>query len=73
MKLLATALFIGLLASLSVFVYDAGYNASRRECPPAQQDQRLLRSEQMPGALLCYYATYWEGYGRRITVQKVTQ
>lgn len=71
MKWLALAIVTGLLSTLSVYVYDAGYNAAQRECPPAQQDQRLLHSEQTTSALLCHYASDWDGYGRRITVRKV--
>ena len=72
MKLLVPLLLIALCwitIEAGLMVYAAGREAMRRECPPAQQGERLLRSEQRTNSTICTYASGWNGYGRKITQQ----
>lgn len=70
MKWLALLIGIGLSITLGMMVFDAGKKAALRECPSAQQGERLLSSQQMPSGLLCTYAGGWNGYGHNIIVRK---
>lgn len=71
MKGLVVIISIGLAVTLSMMTFDAGKKAALRECPAAQQGERLLSSQQMPIGLLCTYAGGWNGYGHTITVRKL--
>ena len=51
---------------LSMHLYAAWQNASRRECPPAQHGERLLNSEQHPDKTVCFYADGWASYGNNV-------
>jgi len=70
MKWLVVIISLGLVVILGMMTFDAGKKAALRECPTAQQGERLLHSQQMPRGLLCTYAGGWDGYGHNIIVRK---
>lgn len=51
--------------------YDAGHAAARLECPPQQQGERLLSTEQRKNVTVCYYAEGEAGYGHTIKRREV--
>lgn len=71
MKWLVVIISMGLAVTLGVMTFAAGKKAALRECPPAQQGERLLASQQMPSGLLFTYAGGWNGYGHNIIVRKL--
>lgn len=46
--------------------YDAGHASARHECPPRQQGERLLSTEQHRDMTVCTYAEGAAGYGHTI-------
>jgi len=52
-------------------LYIAGHTSALRECPPVQQGERLLSSEQRDAETVCRYAEGWADYGRRVKTRKV--
>lgn len=66
MKPIIFALSVALGFALGEAIYYAGRTAVARECPPVQQGERLLYSEQGLGATLCAYAAQADGYGRNV-------
>lgn len=65
---------VGLIAiavALGLSLYQAGHQAALRECPPVQQGERLLSSEQRADGALCRYAASAADYGRKVTRRKV--
>lgn len=65
---------VGLLAiavALGLSIYTAGHASALRECPPVQQGERLLSSEQRADGALCRYAEISADYGRKIKSRKV--
>lgn len=71
MKWLVVIISLGLGVTLGMMTFAAGKKAALRECPPVNQGERLLSSQQMPSGLLCTYAGGWNGYGHKITVRKL--
>ena len=62
---------IAIAAALGLSMYQAGHQAALRECPPVQQGERLLSSEQRADGALCRYAQGYADYGHKITRRKV--
>lgn len=65
---------VGLTAiafALGLSLYQAGHAAALRECPPEQQGERLLSSEQRADGAVCRYAETAYHYGRKINSRKV--
>jgi len=62
---------IAIAAALGLSMYTAGHTAALRECPPVQQGERLLSSEQRADGALCRYAESAANYGRKIKSRKV--
>jgi hypothetical protein len=58
-------------AALGLSMYTAGHTAALRECPPVQQGERLLSSEQRADGAVCRYAENWADYGRKVKSRKV--
>ena len=71
MTLLKLALWICAGFVICELMYQAGREASRRECPPAQHGERLLASEQRAKSTVCTYAGGWNGYGRGLKARSI--
>lgn len=69
MKWLVVIISMGLGIAFGMMTFAVGKKAALRECPAAQQGERLLASEQRADATLCTYADGWNGYGHKITVR----
>jgi len=61
---------IAIAAALGLSMYSAGHTAALRECPPVQQGERLLSSEQRADGAVCRYAASVADYGRKIKSRK---
>lgn len=59
------------LCGCGLALYTAGHAAAMRECPPVQQGERLLSSEQREAETVCRYADGWADYGRKTSKRKV--
>lgn len=57
-------------AALGLGLYQAGFTAALRQCPPIQHGERLLSSEQRADGVLCSYAESAADYGRKVTRRK---
>lgn len=62
---------IAIAAALGLSMYQAGFTAALRECPPVLQGERLLSSEQRADGAVCRYAESAADYGRKIKSRKV--
>lgn len=62
---------IAIAAALGLSMYQAGHQAALRECPPVQQGERLLSSEQRADGAVCRYAESAADYGHKVTRRKV--
>lgn len=58
-------------AALGLSLYQAGHQAALRQCPPVQQGERLLSSEQRADGAVCRYAASAADYGRKVKSRKV--
>ena len=54
-------------AALGLSLYSAGHKSALRECPPVQQGERLLSSEQRADGAVCRYAEGMADYGHKVT------
>lgn len=65
---------IALAAALGLSAYKAGlgkgYTQAQRECPQAQQGERLLSSEQRADGVVCRYAASGTEYGRKLASRR---
>ena len=61
---------IAIAAALGLSMYTAGHTAALRECPPVQQGERLLSSEQRADGAVCRYAKGMADYGHKVTRRK---
>jgi len=57
-------------AALGMGLYQAGHKSALRECPPVQQGERLLSSEQRSDGAVCRYAEGMADYGHKIKSRK---
>jgi len=69
-KLLAILFWaVGLAGAAAIAgwsIYEAGFAAALRSCPPAQYGERLMSLERHSDENVCFYANGWGTYGRTV-------